>query len=102
MRRKICVLNNLREIFKTQFSMLIFLHGDGKMYRVIASTAWLGGKPWEDDRFEENADRLNLDIFVDDNISKLPGEYVILDQDTLFYHATGPENVDSILDSGLR
>lgn len=72
------------------------------MYRVITSASWLGGRTYDDDRFEENADKLGLDIFIDETVSKLPGEYVILNQDTAFYHATSSENVDRILDEGLK
>lgn len=74
------------------------------MYRVILASydTWLGGKPWDDSRFEENADRLGIKIQEDPSVQKNTGCYVILPRDTIFYHATTPDKLESILSEGLK
>ena len=74
------------------------------MYRVISASydTWIGGGPWEDSRFEENADKLGLDIYEDPSVHNNTGYFIVLPRDTIFYHATTTNLVDKILSEGLH
>lgn len=65
----------------------------------LDSYVWRGGAPWDDDRFEENAKNLGLEIKEDD---KLDRDYVVLKRPVVLYHATLTTNVKSILATGIR
>ncbi|MCM1221788.1 MAG: hypothetical protein NC548_45690 [Lachnospiraceae bacterium] len=74
------------------------------MYRVIIASydTWVGGTPYEDDKFEVNADRLGTDVLEDSSVTNNSGIYITLPRDTIFYHATSSDKVDTILSEGLR
>lgn len=66
---------------------------------------WEGGYPRDDDLFFKNAERLGLETGDEDlqvGDKKLNYDYAILDRPVKFYHATLPNNVDSILKTGLK
>lgn len=74
------------------------------MYRVIIASynKWIGGTPYEDDKFEMNAANLGVDIIEDSSVRFNTGTHIILPNDTIFYHATSKDKVDTILQEGLK
>jgi len=62
---------------------------------------WKGGKPWEDDTFEDNAKQLGLEVH-DESIGKTSRSYVVLNNPVTVYHVTRGANVDAILKNGLQ
>lgn len=70
-----------------------------EIFESVNGYEWLGGAPWDDDRFEDNAMKLGLTIETD---VKLKRDYVTLNKPVVLYHATLTKNIDSILSSGIK
>lgn len=60
---------------------------------------WVGGKPWDDDLFEENAKQLNVKVHEDKQIDRL---YIVTNKKIILYHATSKSFVDNIFQNGIR
>lgn len=73
--------------------------------RLDEEYGWIGGAPWDDDKFHDNAERLGLEVKQEDigvNGKSLEFDYVILKDTTVFLHATTPDRLDSIMSQGLK
>ena len=73
--------------------------------RLNEEYSWIGGAPWGDDLFYENANNLGLTVeqeMIDVNGTPLEFDYVVLNRLVCFYHATTSSKVESILSQGLK
>ena len=60
---------------------------------------WAGGKPHQDDRFEENARKIGAPIQEDTAIDR---DYIVLPRPVILYHATTKDAEESIRGGGIR
>lgn len=67
--------------------------------RAEKALLWKGGKPYDDDLFEKNAENMGLKIHEDANLNR---DYVILNDDIILYHNTSEDTYENyIKENGL-
>lgn len=98
------ILDKVKQVIRDATTKKLSLENKKIEEESSSISSWLGGEPWDDDLFHENARRLGLEVnqeYINVRGKELEFDYIILNSPVRFYHATTSSNIDSIRSKGL-